>query len=293
MPSRVIAVLIVGLWLATLSWWLVREVLPGLDPGEPPPFAIDLADQFRTHGLPVDWTINQDDQPVGLARILVRPSANDTYFLDGTITYTAEIGPLLRARIYVKNSYHVTTDGQLLDLRTDITIEVPPMAELPMDHAAKKANVIKGHMEGRVSDQRLPPTGYIDVNGARYALPRQTVELSRHAHVINPLQPVNRIRGLRPGQKWRQATFDPVAAALAASVPAGLATYQQRWLKAEVQPEPQSLPWDSQTVSCLVIHYQGEELEARTWVRADDGLVLRQEVNSGTGGWLSLDRKPE
>lgn len=293
MPSRTIAVLIVALWLATLSWWLVREVVPSLDPGEPPPFAIDLADQFRTHGLPVDWTINQDDQPVGLARILVRPSANDTYYLDGTITYTTEIGPSLRARISVKNSYHVTTEGQLLDLKTDITIEMPPKAEVALDAEWKKGNLIRGHMEGKVSDHRLHPTGYIDVHGARFGLPRQTVELSRHAQVINPLQPVNRIKGLRPGQKWRQAMFDPVAAALAASVPAGLATYQQRWLQAEVQAELPSLPWDGQAVSCLVIHYRGEELEARTWVRADDGLVLRQEVNSGMGGWLSLDRKAE
>ncbi|HLJ95703.1 MAG TPA: hypothetical protein VKU02_21180, partial [Gemmataceae bacterium] len=52
-----------------------------------------------------------------------------------------------------------------------------------------------------------------------------------------------------------------------------------RILQAEVLPETKLLPWKGGTVPCLVIAYEGDDLTARTWVRADNGLVLRQEFS--------------
>ena len=50
-------------------------------------------------------------------------------------------------------------------------------------------------------------------------------------------------------------------------------------LQVQVLPETQSLSWKGREVACLVIDYQGENLTARTWVRENDGMVLRQEVS--------------
>jgi len=50
--------------------------------------------------------------------------------------------------------------------------------------------------------------------------------------------------------------------------------------------------WDGQDVPCLVIKYTGDgDVNARTWVRESDGLVLRQEARQG-GDLLSLERDP-
>ena len=52
-----------------------------------------------------------------------------------------------------------------------------------------------------------------------------------------------------------------------------------RRLQAEVLPETKLLRWKDREVPCLVIEYRGDDSTARTWVREDDGLVLRQEFS--------------
>lgn len=296
MPSRWISLLIVALWLGAASWWFVRELAPRLDPGEPPPFTIELADQVRTQGLAISWTVYRDDQRIGLARTSVAPRGDDTYILDGTTTFTSEVASLLRAQIYLKSRYHVTSSGQLLDLAADLVIEMPPKAELPADQSETLGVTIKAHLVGQVRDQRLQPSGWVEAKWygkqTRNPLAQQPIDLPARGSVINPMHPVNRIRDLRPGQSWRQATFDPLAAGLAA-LGRGMLGEPERWLQAEVLPETQPLQWDNQSVPCLVIRYRGDDdLEARTWVREKDGLVLRQDVHSGIGSWLILERNP-
>jgi hypothetical protein len=113
-------------------------------------------------------------------------------------------------------------------------------------------------------------------------LDMEPVEVPAHGSVFNPLHPVNRIGGLRPGQRWRMPQFDPLAEAVAASLAKFLKLGKPlplgpRFLDAEVQP-PKTLVWNKREVACLVIVYRSDEISASTWVRQQDGLVLRQEA---------------
>src|SRR5260370_24488375 len=116
--------------------------------------------------------------------------------------------------------------------------------------------------------------------------------VSHRGSVFNPFQPVNKLRGLRLGQRWRLPTVDPlfdiVNAALSKMVPGfelpGLPVLQAEGLPTlqvlpplELKPVEKELspPPRRSTVPCLVIQYTSDDISARTWVRQSDGLVLR------------------
>ena len=69
---------------------------------------------------------------------------------------------------------------------------------------------------------------------------------------------------------------DPVRDALATLVPAMQAG--PSYLQAQVLPQFGTLMWAGQEENCYVIQYSGESVKARTWVRASDSTVLRQEA---------------
>src|SRR5438128_1095459 len=70
MPSRFVALAIVGFWLATAGWFFSREVWPSLRPDRPPPYAIDL--DREAAGGPVKWDVIHKSSRVGEATTLVQ-----------------------------------------------------------------------------------------------------------------------------------------------------------------------------------------------------------------------------
>jgi len=104
------------------------------------------------------------------------------------------------------------------------------------------------------------------------------VPVARTGSVLNPLHPVNRIKGLRPGQTWRMPLLDPVAKAQGA-LEHLLGKNDAPFLNARVLPQPQMLPDHPSPIPCLVIEYDDEETRPRTWVQVGSGLVLRQEAS--------------
>ena len=113
----------------------------------------------------------------------------------------------------------------------------------------------------------------------------------RHALYSASLQPY--VRHLP--KRWRMPLVDPLSDALAVAARdmlkgvIALEAPGERYLDAEVLAEPQTLVWNDRDVPCLVIEFKGEDLTARTWVRASDGLVLCQEAR-GHGDHLVLHR---
>jgi hypothetical protein len=141
---------------------------------------------------------------------------------------------------------------------------------------------IKAQVEGQVRQRRFWPRCWIETaRWGKQEVNIKPVEVSTHGTVLNPLHPVNRLAGVRPGQRWRMPLIDPLADALAAKLaeelPAG--KMGPRFLDAEVLPDVKVLNWDKHDVPCLVIEYRNDEITARTWVRSSDGLVLRQEAD--------------
>jgi hypothetical protein len=102
---------------------------------------------------------------------------------------------------------------------------------------------------------------------------------------LNPLMPVNRVSGVKPGRRWVVHENDPLKDAIAALVREkfgeyGLKLPEQKFepLIGEVLSEAQNLDWNEQSVACWVIEYRRDEVIARTWVRIADGKVLEQEA---------------
>jgi len=117
----------------------------------------------------------------------------------------------------------------------------------------------------------------------QFDLPSTSVSYT--GSVLLPLHPVNHIRGLRPGQSWRQPLIDPLRDAFA-----GLPGFsgEVRSLHARVLPQPETLKIGDNNIECLVIEYTDDENNSvgRTLVEQNSERVLQQEANLENGPWI-------
>ena len=286
MPSRLGTLLIVAFWLATTFVVVRRDIWPRYFGDEPPAVAIDIADE-ATQLAATHWAVTRAGKPVGSLRAHMRYEAADDTF--------RFVNDYARLR---------------LELARGFELEVPQLT------TAVRVNRDGGLREQSMSGQMAVLVGGVEVGSARAEV-RGAVEggvLKAHCtifappesrtpsvdrdldpvpapggQVLNPLMPLNRLRGVRPGRRWVVRAVDPLAdaavllvrelgkdSALVRAIPAP----RSRELLAEVDDEPQLLKRDGlPAVPCWVIRYRhGGEGEARTWVAVNDGRVLRQEA---------------
>lgn len=295
MPSRFTTLAIVAFWLATSSWWFYQEIGVHLWPGEPPPFIIDLLDEVRSQGgVPIRWTVYRDNyklgeprddnkKKVGYAITEVKYEDQDDLFaLENDFNFTDMGNVLNLAQVRkIKSTYRVTRSGALHSIKAELELDVKLGAKIS----------IKVQVDGTVKNRRFSPKWRIVVPGlAEEELQTNSVEVSLRGSVLNPLHPLNRISDLRPGQSWSLPLVDPLADSVMAHVLKQ--TSGVKILQARVLPETRKLTWGVSEVPCLVIDYRNEEINACTWVRQSDGLVLQQEVVSAQGERLILHREP-
>jgi hypothetical protein len=276
MPPRSVTLAILAFWLATTGWLVNREVLPAFQTGEPPPFIIDLADEVSAQ--PIAWQALQNGESVGTAvtKVLHRPDR--TFVLDSVFTPTKLqlFGVNIRG---IHSSYAVTRDGDLRELEATVTASL-----------FANADSIEAGVGGKVVGAQFAPElrfKGIDLKDA--PLPKlEPVPVSGHGSVLNPLHPLNRLKGLREGQRWVQPVVDPLVVVVYALI--GKEPPLHR-LYAEVVVG--TLSWHGRDVACWRIDYRepGQRASARTWVRRSDGLVLRQEA-SHAGLDMVLERTP-
>jgi hypothetical protein len=147
-------------------------------------------------------------------------------------------------------------------------------------------NLAQGTIEGRgvVTDGTL--TGRCDVKSTlgSGSIDLDPVPVPRNGQPLNPLQPVNRLT-VRGGQDWVVHESNPLQTAIGGLFRKKIADYGFRLpedkakdaLLAKVSSSPQPLIWHGEEVACWAIEYRRAEPVARTWARAGDGKVLRQE----------------
>jgi hypothetical protein len=277
--------LIVAFWLGMMSWLAYRDIWPQLRPGQPPPYTIDLADEAQLHAPRIRWVLLQDgprgEERIGRARTWVTYSAADnTFEMHNEINDLNLKKGLLTVRVRQMTSvYHVSLDGDLQGFRANLAAVVP--LPLLLGQVEFHADVT-----GDVKDGRFSPAGKLTTPFADpIDLAMDPVDVPAHGSLLNPLHPVNRIKGLRPGQQWRVPRFDPLfeclTAAASKKLKLGSLAAGPRFLDAEVLAGSQVLTWNRRPVECLVIEYRSDEVAGRTWVRKSDGLVLRQEAGTG------------
>jgi hypothetical protein len=267
MPSRFNVLAITAFWLATMGWLSYRDLRLSLLPGEPAPCTIDLADEAEMSTI--RWTVFKDDKPkpTGYARTHVKyHEPNDTFEVSAEVKLWAGGVQQGNADHVLESKYFVTRDGQLRGIDAKFTM-------FTKDNPPESPQLV-AQIGGDVKDRRFTPHYRVEVGGRHTEGELAPIAVSGRGSVLNPLQPVNRLTGLKKGQHWQMPFVSP----LDDLIPAFLRTTAIRFLDAKVRSQTELLQWGQSQVSCLVIDYSGEDLRASTWVRESDGTVLRQEA---------------
>ena len=291
MPSRLASAFIVLFWLASTAYIVHRDVWPRLYANAPPPLQIDLVDE-ATSRVPVRWLIYRGDTKLGsLTTELRYQEADDTFWFDNE--YRQLKVPFGTATVYVpvaKTGIRVTRDGDLreqtltgeLELQMDVVGTPRTIASADADVTGiVRDGVLHGHC--RIVSSLTAP---IDK-------PLDPVPVPA-GQVLNPMMPVNRLRGIRPGQRWVIRQVDPLARAMSlalkelaqnesplGSLSGGVGQDSSPELVATVRSRAEPLTRrNGTTVDCWVIDYRSgpNEAEATTWVAVDGDRVLRQEA---------------
>jgi hypothetical protein len=279
MPARPVVLAIVVFWVATSGWIFHKELWPRLRPGEPPPYSIDLADEARQHYIvPIRWRIFREGTYIGVLKTKVKfHEADDTFELTSDVE-RLDLGKASVVHLQsMESMYRVDRDGNLREIvaRVEFGLRGPVPAR------------VKAQLEGKVKDLRFLPHVRIESPLGNKELDLDPVQVSTSGSVLNPLHPVNRINGLRPGQHWRTPLVDPLRD-LAANI---LGTdHGVRMLSAEVLPDIQLHWYNGRDRECLVVEFTGDDISAHIWVREKDGMVLRLDARV-RGDEMVLERE--
>lgn len=289
MPSRRAVWLIAVFWLAVTGYTFYREVWPTLISSEPPPVGIELADEARQN-IPVRWNLTWNGRPVGrLTTLMTYVESDDTFWFT---THYRDV------RLEISGvSLHVPTFTDAVRVGRD--------GRLHEQSAAGEFVILLGDLKLADASLKLHGTVTAGTLTSRCTIRSTFGDLDRDldpvpvpaGQPLNPLLPVNRLAGVRPGREWVVHISNPLADALTILLREKASQYGLKLpeprtspLYATVGRHPQLLERPREQVPCWVIDYRRDEPVARTWVRVADGRVLRQEVFQ-KGETLTIDRE--
>lgn len=285
MLNRWYSVAVVAFWLTTMSWLVVRKVLPPLLVGEPPSYQT-IVKQPAIEQQPVNWEILLDGKRVGEA-------VNRRELLDEGVTRLESrvllerlpLGSWPMGRIASLAGSPGGAAGKFdLDLETHSTIEIDPLGRLVSFEIVLRLGPLKRAVVllGSVDVDQL--TLHVRCGDFSY---ETTSYLSEDTLIGDALSPQPRLPGLKVGQSWTMPVYSPLAPQ---NRPVEI-------LQATVKRQ-ELLPWNGAVVRTLLVTYRQDtgagltadaEPQARAWVRAD-GAVLQQEVQ-WFGAWLRFVRR--
>jgi hypothetical protein len=281
MPSPRVCLAIVLFWLGFNGYLLYHDLLPRLLPGQPPPYTIDLVEEAQTRRPATDWSVLHDGEPAFRARTAVTNPEHDVFELTSEFTPLSNAPPVPLHQILVRrmsSRYRVNSAGDLLGLA--VTIEGSP--EAPLLRLVAKTFTVR--IDGSVAGGELASRLKLELPDRGFDLKLPAVQTPPGGSVLLPLHPVNRLRGLRPGQTWTQHVFDPLEAALGAFQKTSV---EPRLVRARVTEADVPFTWGRRRdVECLVVHYDGDGLKGSTWVGKERGQVLAQEVVLDHQRWV-------
>jgi hypothetical protein len=273
---------IVAFWCLTTGWLVIAKILPSLAPGNPPGYQA-----LYTAGgkpIPVAWSVLWNDQPLGWAMSLARPTDGggmtvesrmrlDRIPLDEVLPgWTRTLvqrmvegasspsdgplpasGPIVHAGplgLEARGLLSINASGGLEAFNS--TVDLPGVGDTVF-------------LDGTVEDGQVGIT--IRAKGLRY-------ETSRHLPTTitlgDELSPQAMMPGLEPGKRWTVPTYSPLR----------IGSSPLEVLHARVTGE-ESLFWEDHLVRVLVVEYRDDPAShhrprSRLWVDRS-GRVLRQE----------------
>lgn len=315
MPSRPVVIGIVLFWLAVLAAVVNREVIPRFFGDAPPTPEFVAVDELSN--ATVDWTIYRgpaagtaDERIGGMSSRTEYVAADDSFrFVNSYHGVTLRVVAFDVSVPTATSTLRVSRDGQLKEQTLKGT------AELDLGRLGARVGVAKltgsADVRGVVRDGMLEGTATMsapELLGEPTTAAFTPVPVPQ-GQVLNPLMPVDRLRGVVPGRRWAVRQVDPLREVVWEMMLKGLkeGTAQPGEgkkgaskltlppppeLLAEVLREPELLDRPGGAVWCWVIRYESTDppVSARTYVHRDDGRVMRQEATAN-GERLRFERK--
>jgi hypothetical protein len=279
MPSSRNVVLIVLFWLLTTGYIAYRDIWPVLFASGPPPIAIELADEAAQH-IPIRWKISWNGKDAGRLITQMRYVENDDTFrfVNDYKNLRIDVMGVTMSAPEFTTSVRVTRAGDLREQTAEGKLEMEWNGVKVAGATAKLAGTVsEGKLTTKLDGSYTVPL--FGTNTINRTLDPVAVPVGQP---LNPLQPVNRIRGVKPGRQWVVNESDPmkdVVEALEKELKLKLPDEKREPLVGEVLSEAQELHWGKYTDACWVIEYRrGGEVIARTWVHVSDSKVLKQEA---------------
>jgi hypothetical protein len=289
MPSRRSIALILGFWLITTGYVVYQDVRPRLFASDPPQLAIELADE-ATQTVPIRWTIYRGDKKIGrMTSQIQHIDADDTFWFHNHYIELELDAHSVSCKIpNLTSSNRLTRGGDLREQKLVGKVEVY-LKGLKLAEA-------QASIRGTVTGEQLVADCDIESPLGNFKQKLDPVPV-RTGQPLNPLQPVNRLTHLQPGQSWPVEMSSPLDEAIAAVCRQKLGAYgvklpesKPQQVFARVPHETGTLMWQEKQQTCWWIEYRQDEPIARTWVRVSDGKVLKQEAFRG-GENLSIVRE--
>lgn len=273
MPPRLACLAILVLWLGAAIALFQRDVLPGLMLGPPPD--LRTITQAAPESTPVRWAI-----------VIADPNARQTYRpigqivskslrrVDGSVQWSSEawfdafelVGR--RQGLFPSETDpagEAPTTGEGHDfLFTHSIVDVDSVGNLfhmrtSMRGQGEAEDLVT--IEGRLVDNELEVQTH-----SPFSLLESTRRLPYRTRGIveNPFAPIDRLPGLRLGQRWETRMANPLTGGAQEATSEVTA-----W---------EVVPWNGDLIKCLVVVTRVPPLSYKTWVRPDDGMVVRQEI---------------
>jgi hypothetical protein len=258
--------IVVGFWLVTAGWLVGFKILPDLSPGSPPGHQAFYASAGRL--VPVAWTVECNDRPIGWALTRATQSHRDGLLVDTRLHFDRlpwdEVLPGWAALFVHQMPLPVTRGG--FDARGRLSIDsagtLRSFSSLVTLPGVRDSLVLTGTVDdGRVSMVMV-------AGDLRYETTRH---LPTTAMVGDELSPMATLPGLYEGRRWTVPVYSPLRPGKS----------PLEILHAEVGQE-ETLYWGGSLTRVHIVSYREDPSSSRPprcrfWVD-QSGRVLRQEA---------------
>ncbi len=282
MYSRWMNVAVIVLWLTSMSWLVVKKVLPPLLVGQPPSYRTIV--QAQRNEPPVGWEIDLNGRTIGWAVNKAERLPNQVTEIHSRIHIDQlPLNKLVSGNLrFLLNA--VDWPNIAIGMETQNIVTIDPLGRLSHFQSAVKlvplGMVLK--LKGMVDGDRLRLTAYSE----NFSYPTE-LPLPPEGTLGDAVAPQTQLPGLRRGQAWTVPVYNPLRPQQPLEI-----------LQAKVE-DSTSLSWNGRTHSVWRVVYRrdsGAGLGSsdtpcgRLWVRRD-GTVLKQETTL-LGSTLTFVRLP-
>lgn len=258
--------IVVVFWCLTSGWLLVEKILPSLSPGSPPGYQAMYTSEAGL--IPVAWTVQWDDRPLGWAIAESQRTPLGGLLVDSRMHFDRlpldEIVPawtsLLVRKVLPKEG------GLTFDARGRLTIDAAGELRSFMSIVNIPGSTEQVLLNGTVDSGTVRV--HVQAGEMRYETTRN---LPDEMMIGDELSPQATMTGLYEGRRWTIPVYSPLRAG---SSPIEI-------LHAEVGPE-ETIYWEGRLVRVHPVVYREDptghrEPRSRLWVDRT-GRVLRQEA---------------